>query len=362
MRLVLVTNDFPPRLGGIQQYLSGFVASYPSDVRVLAPADPAAHDDPPFVTRGSRRFMWPTRRVTEWVRDEILDFSPDAVLFGAPYPLPYMIRRLRRDLDVPFGVLCHGAEVTLPAAFPVSRGLLAQSLRSADVTFAVSRFTAQRVERLTGRRVTYVGGAVDADAFQPGSMREPRRVVGCVSRFVPRKRQDVLIDAVAELRAVGRDVELLLVGRGRLEKRLRERARSRGIPVRFEIGVPWERLPGLYSEMDLFCMPCRSRWGGLEIEGLGLVYLEAAAAGLPVLAGTSGGSPETVVPGVTGYVVADRDAIVEGVERILDDPELARSMGAAGRARVEADFTWEAVVARFLGGFLEAAGSASKPS
>ena len=103
----------------------------------------------------------------------------------------------------------------------------------------------------------------------------------------------------------------------------------------------------------MFCMPCKSRWGGLEVEGLGLVFLEAAAAGVPVLAGTSGGAPETVVPGVTGYVVADRKAIVEAVELLLDDPDSAAAMGQAGRERVEAEFTWGRVVDRIVTGFRE---------
>jgi len=92
------------------------------------------------------------------------------------------------------------------------------------------------------------------------------------------------------------------------------------VPTRLEVAVPWERLPGLYREMTLFAMPCRSRWFGLEVEGLGLVFLEAAAAGLPVLAGDSGGSPETVVPGETGYIVADDEALDEGIRLLLDDP------------------------------------------
>ena len=355
MRLLLVTNDYPPRAGGIQQYLANLVSIYPSEVRVLAPAVRSADVEEDYIVRGPRRFMWPTPSVTSWVKAETNAFAPDVVLFGAPYPLAYMIKTLRRHIDVPMGVLCHGAEVTAPAAFPVTRGLMARSLRRADVLFAVSHFTAGKVAALTRRPVTYVGGAVDAAAFMPSPRSAGRRpVVGCVSRFIPRKRQAALIDAIARVRANGRDVELLLVGRGRLERRLRARARRRKVPVRFEVGVPWEDVPSLYGEMDLFCMPCESRWGGLEVEGLGLVFLEAAAAGLPVLAGTSGGAPETVVPAVTGYVVGGTGAVVEGVERLLDDPELANAMGRAGRARIEEDFTCDRVLERFLGGFREA--------
>jgi phosphatidylinositol alpha-1,6-mannosyltransferase len=126
------------------------------------------------------------------------------------------------------------------------------------------------------------------------------------------------------------------------------------VPARFEVDVPWSRLPELYSEMDIFCVPCRSRWGGLEVEGLGLVYLEAAAAGLPVLAGTSGGAPETVVPGATGYVVHEVDDIVEGLSMLLADPTLREMMGGRGRGRVVSEFTWDRVVERLAAGLASA--------
>jgi phosphatidylinositol alpha-1,6-mannosyltransferase len=120
--------------------------------------------------------------------------------------------------------------------------------------------------------------------------------------------------------------------------------------------VPWARLPGLYQEMSVFVMPCRSRWLGLEVEGLGLVFLEAAASGLPVLTGDSGGSPETILPGVTGFVVSDDDAIVEGLRLVLDDPEMAAAMGRAGRDRVLAEYTWEAAAGRLGEGLAAALG------
>ena len=128
------------------------------------------------------------------------------------------------------------------------------------------------------------------------------------------------------------------------------------VPTRMEVAVPWARLPALYREMTLFAMPCRSRWFGLEVEGLGLVFLEAAASGLPVLAGDSGGSPETVIPGVTGYITADDRALDEGLRLLLDDPERARERGRAGRERVLAEYTWPAVAGRLLEGLAEAVG------
>jgi phosphatidylinositol alpha-1,6-mannosyltransferase len=343
MRLLLVTNDYPPRAGGIQQYLGNLVAALDAEVLVLAPAD---EGDDPQVMRHPGRFMWPTRRLRRWVIDRAAEFAPDLILYGAPTPLPLMGPAVRRANGIPYAVLCHGAEVTIPAAFPLARQLLAYGLKRADLRFAVSEFTRTRVERLTGQPVEYLGAGVDVRAFGPGPAPAGAPVVGCVSRFVPRKGQRRVLRAAAALHRQGRPLEVLLVGRGRDERRLRALASRLGVPVRFEVGVPWEALPGLYREMTVFAMPCRSRWFGLEAEGLGLVFLEAAASGLPVLAGDSGGSPETVEPGVTGFVVSRDAHLVEGIEMLLDDPLRAAAMSESGRRRVLERFTWEAVAGR----------------
>lgn len=348
MRLLLITNDYPPKPGGIQQYLGAVTNGYTDEWHVIAPAEAAAEPDE-RVSRSRSMFMWPTPGTASWVRERSAAFAPDAILFGAPYPLAYLGPMLREKLGVPYGVLGHGAEVTIPAAAPGIRQAIAKALSDADVRFAVSRYTADRVRRLTGKDVVFVGAGVDVDTFAPppnGANEIP--VVGCVSRFVPRKGQRRLIEAAAQL---ARPVELLLVGKGRTEAALRRLADRRGVQTRFAVDVPWSELPGLYREMDVFCMPCKSRWGGLEVEGLGLVFLEAAATGLPVLAGDSGGSPETVIPGRTGYVVHSTGDIVQGVEMLLDDPDRAREMGLAGRRLVENTFTWPRVIERFRTGF-----------
>lgn len=357
-RLAIITNDYPPKPGGIQQYLGNLVDAYPGEVRVLAPSDgPAAATvrGESVVRRHQRAFMWPTPAVAAWAERELGDFAPDAILFGAPHPLPLLLPRLRSRFDVPWGVLCHGAEITVPAAFPLVRRALGRTLAAADVRLAVSRFTARYVERLSGRRVDVIGGGVDTGRFAP--QRRPQSspvVVGCVSRFVPRKGQHRVIEAVATLRRSGHECEVLLVGRGRTEAMLRRRAIAEDVPVRFAVDVPWEELPALYGEMDVFCMPCRSRWGGLEAEGLGLVFLEAAATGLPVLAGDSGGAAETVVPGRTGYVVRTVTDIVQALEMLLADRADAAAMGERGRSRVATDFTWRAVTERLVAAFADA--------
>jgi len=348
MRLLLVTNDYPPKPGGIQQYLGNLVAAYPDQIHVMAPADPAAEPDE-RVSRGASAFLWPTRAVADWIVEHARAFGPDVILFGAPLPLAFLGPRLRSELEVGYGVLAHGAEITVPSAAPGLRQGVAKSLRDADVRFAVSRYTAGRVERLSGEDVVFFGAGVDTTMFAPppeGGHTVP--VIGSVSRFVPRKGQDRLLEAVALL---GRPAEVLLVGKGRKEADLRRTAERLGVSTRFVVDAPWAELPALYRSMDVFCMPCSSRWGGLEVEGLGLVFLEASASGLPVLAGDSGGSSETVIPGETGYVVRSVDDIVEGLSVLLEDQNRARAMGVAGRRFVETTFTWDRVVARLQAGF-----------
>ncbi len=351
MRVLLVTNDYPPKPGGIQQYLGNLVRHFDGALRVLAPHDPAAVPDEQ-VHRHRRRFLWPTPGVRRWVDRHLAEFTPDVVVFGAPYPLAGLGPGLERRHRVPFAVIAHGAEVVIPAAVPVVRQVLLGPLRRAATVFAVSEFTTRRVRRLTKQEVRYLGAGVDVAAFHPGEGTD-RRVIGCVSRFVPRKGQVRLLRAAAALRRSGREVEVLLVGKGRLERRLRRLAARLRVPTRFEVGVGWERLGELYREMELFAMPARARWLGLEVEGLGIVYLEAAASGLPVVAGSSGGAPETVQPGVTGLVATSGEELREALELLLADPTRAREMGRRGRQRMEAHFTWEAVADRFRAGLEE---------
>lgn len=360
MRLLLITNDYLPKAGGIQQYLGNLVERYDGPVQVLGPRDDAAERDAQVI-RNKRRFMWPTRRTRAWIEEQARRFNPDVMVFGAPYPLPTLGPALRTSLGVPYGVIAHGAEVTVPAALPGFRQLLAGPLKSADVIFANSRWTSRRVERLTKRPVTYLGIGVDSDTFYPadGRWSGAEVVVGCVSRFIPRKGHAEVLHAVAELRSSGHEIRAKIIGRGRLEGRLRKVAETLDVPTDFHVDIPWSELARRYREMDIFAMPCRSRWLGLEQEGLGIVFLEAAASGLPVVVGASGGAPETVLPGRTGFVVHDRDGLVEALHMLVGDRSRARHMGEAGRRFVEATYAWDGVMERLRSGLELAVKNAS---
>lgn len=362
MRVLVVTNDYPPRPGGIQQWLGNLVDAFDGEVRVLAPADGPATNarGEAVVVRGKRTWMLPTRRVRRWIEGHVADFEPDVVFYAAPHPLTFLAKKIREATGVPYAVMAHGAEITIPAAVPGLGRLVAGPLRAADLLLSVSDYTAERVSRLSRKPVLTVGAGVDITRYVPAPERATTDplVIGCVSRFVPRKGQRRLLEAARALVDRGVDVRVVLVGKGRNEQMLRRVAERLQVPTDFHVDVPWDDLPGLYRTFDVFAMPCRSRWLGLEVEGLGIVFLEAAASGLPVVAGDSGGAAETVDQGVTGYVVRSDDDLVAALAQLAEDPAERTAMGDSGRAMTERKWTWHQVADRFETGLRDLIGEA----
>ena len=365
VRLLLITNDFPPRAGGIQQYCHGLVRRLPPDeVVVYAPAWPGAVEfdagEPYRVVRHPTSRMLPTADVARRAVDLARQVGPDVICFGAAFPLGLLARRLTLQTGVPCMGFTHGVEVAVSGA-PLARRLMTRVAADMRVLTAVSRWSAARVERGARGRcpVELLPSGVAADVYRPevdGAAVRARHGLGgdpvcvCVSRLVPRKGQDRLIEAWPRVVARVPSARLLIVGPGPYERRLRRMAAASPAAgrIHFSGEVRWQELPAHYAAGDVFAMPCRTRWLGTDLEALGVVFLEAAASGLPVVAGRSGGAPETVVEGVTGTVVDGRRAgeVARAVAGLLADPARARAMGAAGRRRVEAEFAWQAVVAR----------------
>ncbi len=340
MRVVVVTNDYPPAAGGIQRYVADLLQRVPWDVHVLAP-----HADTPSDPRVVRydRALLPTPGATNWVTAIVDEIRPDLLLFAA-FPLGLIAPAVARRTGVPYAVFLHGAEVTIPAAIPILRSWYETALDHAAARFAVSRYTADNVERHFDVPITWIGAGVDTDVFTPNPAPHDGFVVGCVGRFVRRKGHDRVIAAVAALRARGVDARALVVGWGEGERRLRRLGRD--IPTRFVVAASRGEVVDAYRHMDVYAMPVRSRFGGLEVEGLGLVFLEAAACGLPVVAGDSGGAPETVQDGVTGRVVRTQSALTDVLLDLAADPAMRAKMGTAGRIRVASEYTWSAVIDR----------------
>jgi phosphatidylinositol alpha-1,6-mannosyltransferase len=366
MRTLLVTNDFPPRPGGIQSFVHNLaVRQPPGSLVVYASTWPGAEKfdaEQPFeVVREDTGMLLPTRQVGRRAVELARSYGCDAVWFGAAAPLGLLAGRLRREAGVARAVaLTHGHEVGW-AALPGPRSLLRRIGRGQDVVTYLGEYTRRRLARvlagLTELRRLVPG--VDVDAFHPdvdgSEVRNRyglagRPVVVCVSRLVPRKGQDTLIRALPAVRRRVPDAALLVVGGGRYRPALARLARDAGVgsDVVFTGSVPTAELPVYYAAGDVYAMPCRTRRGGLDVEGLGIVYLEASATGLPVVAGDSGGAPDAVRHGETGYVVPGRDRarLVDRLARLLTDRALAARLGAAGRAWVETEWRWDTQAAR----------------
>ena len=369
-RTLLVTNDFPPRPGGIQTYLHTLAEHLPAENLVVYtsswPRGPEPHPAfdarQPFpVHRHPSQLMLPTPQVARRAAEILRAERCEAVWFGAAAPLALLGPHLRAAGAQRVLASTHGHEVGW-SMLPGSRQALRRIGSTADVITFVSKYTRSRFAAAFGRFAALepLFSGVDTEVYKPDPAARAeirarhglgdRPTVVCVSRLVPRKGQDTLIRALPLIRRQVPDAALLLVGGGPYGDRLRALAESTGVEehVVFTGSVPWAELPAHYAAGDVFAMPCRSHGRGLDVEALGIVFLEAAATGLPVLAGRSGGAPEAVREGVTGHAVdpADIPAIAETLATLLADPEHAGKMGMAGRDWMRADWRWADRAAR----------------
>ncbi|MDO8361835.1 MAG: glycosyltransferase family 4 protein [Actinomycetota bacterium] len=371
MKHLLVTNDFPPKIGGIQSLLWEWWRRLPPEsfAVLTSPYAGAAEFDAaqPFQIERTREPVllphpWMVRRINAMARE----VGADLVVLDPALPLGLV----GPSLELPYDVVLHGAEVTVPGRLPLSKQTLAYVLRRARHIVAAGGYPAAEAEHAAGRSlpITVVPPGVDTERFRPlaAAQRTSARahfqfaedaelVVG-ISRLVPRKGFDTAVRAAALLRTSRPNLVLAIAGGGRDADRLQGLAASLKAPVRFLGRVGNDELPLLYGCADVYTMLCRNRWAGLEQEGFGIVFLEAAACGVPQVAGDSGGAAEAVDDGVTGFVVKRPDdprEVAAAIERLLDDPALARSMGAAGRERAVREFSYD-VLAHRLGASLGA--------
>ncbi|MGW4818100.1 glycosyltransferase family 4 protein [Streptomyces sp. NPDC004227] len=373
-KTLIVTNDFPPRPGGIQAFLHNMALRLDPERVVVyastwkrgregAEATAAFDAEQPFtVVRDRTTMLLPTPGATRRAVGLLREHGCTAVWFGAAAPLGLMAPALRRAGAERLVATTHGHEAGW-AQLPAARGLLRRVGESTDTITYLGEYTRSRIAaaltpEAAGRMVQLPPG-VDEKVFHPGSGGDEvrarlgltdRPVVVCVSRLVRRKGQDTLIRAMPRILAAEPDTVLLIVGGGPYEKELRALAARTGVSgsVRFTGAVPWAELPAHYGAGDVFAMPCRTRRGGLDVEGLGIVYLEASATGLPVVAGDSGGAPDAVLDGETGWVVrgGSPEEAADRVVTLLGDAELRRRMGERGRSWVEERWRWDLLAQR----------------
>ena len=369
-RVLLVTNDFPPRRGGIQSYLENLVtrlaATGDHDIAVYAPQWKGAQEYDAraanlHVVRHPTSLMLPVPSVERRMRGLIREHDAEVVWFGAAAPLALLGPSARRAGAGRVVASTHGHEVGW-SMLPGARSALRRIGDGTDVITYISRYTRGRFAGAFGPHAAFehLPPGVDPDTFRPDPAARAelraryrlgeRPTIVCVSRLVPRKGQDMLIRALPAIRERVDGAALVIVGGGPHLQPLRKLAADNGIDdhVVFTEGVPFAELPAHYTLGDVFAMPCRTRGAGLDVEGLGIVFLEASATGIPVVAGDSGGAPEAVLDGETGFVVDGRNLteITDTISALLSDPDTAARMGARGRQWIDEQWRWDTLAAR----------------
>lgn len=363
-RVAWITNDLPPHSGGIQQFVASLLArTGDASTLVLGPAAPRGREDEartadasaPWRTVRADGPVLPTPSRTRWITAQLAAHRPDVVIVGSVWPLGRVVPAVRRAVPVPVLGITHGAEAGLargpgrPLLRAVTRGLTSATVISDHTAAAVGN-------ALPGLRLSRLSPGVDPARFAAGPNRDRAArlreawgipagatVVGCVARLVRRKGQDVLLDVWPDVRGRHPDAHLVIVGEGADRGRLaRAAARTAGAHV---VGpVSWADLPAAYAALDVFAMPVRTRLAGLDVEGLGISFLEAQAAGLPVIAGRSGGAPETVTDARCGTVVDGRDrrAVRDALDRWLTDDAARQAVTRLGPSAAAA-WSWDRI-------------------
>jgi phosphatidylinositol alpha-1,6-mannosyltransferase len=390
MRHLLLTNDFPPKVGGIQSYLWELWRRLPpDDVTVFTASYPGAQwwdQDQKFrVIRAREPVLLPQPFLARRARKVARRSGARAVVIDPAVPLGL----IGPSLGLPYAVVLHGAEVTVPGRLPVSRHLLARTIRNASLVIAAGNYPEAEARKALRRGangeagtgteyfppVVQIPPGVDTERFRPlpqidraaarARLGLPRSgpLVVSVSRLVPRKGMDTLIRAASTLAGRFPGMSLAIAGAGRDRHRLERVASKARVRVDFVGKLDDADLPDFYACADVFALCCRSRWWGLEEEGFGIVLVEAAASGVPCITIDSGGAGEAVRDGETGFVVKAsgggngwrdgprREAsqvadVAQALATVLADPVLARRMGEAGRRRAEEELSYDILASK----------------
>ncbi len=374
LRVLLVTNDFPPTVGGIQTYLRDYVNVLShklggDSVVVFASTqdrDRAAEFDAQAnytVERWNRRVMLPTPAIARRMQELIRTHNIDVVWFGAAAPLAAMAPAARAAGARRIIASTHGHEVGW-SMFPGARTILRRIGRSTDCLTYVSRYARNRMSSAFGPEVAWepMPGGVNSGVFTPdpearNTLRARyglgnKKVIVAVSRVVPRKGQDTLITALPDILSHHPDAHLLIVGPGEYATTLQHRVDAAGLTenVTFTGPVDFSELPGHFCAGDVFALPVRTQAGGLSVEGLGIVFLEAQACGVATVAGNGGGAPETVHDGVTGIVVDGTDPaeVAQEISELLEDEGRRHRLAENGRNHVKRAWNWEVLGEQLL--------------
>lgn len=370
-KILCITNDFGPRAGGIETFIIGLIERLPAgSVIVYTSAQENSNDyDRTWlekygveVIRDKAKILLPTPGVAFCVNSLVRDRSIETVFFGAAAPLGLLSHGLRRAGVKRIVALTHGHEVWWSKVWPFKWAIKRMS-RSIDHLTYLGEYTHQVISRAVTKKaassMVKIAPGIDTDHFAPVDASALRTKLGLtekktivsVGRLVHRKGQDILIEAMPKICRQIPDAHLVMIGEGPYRSYLENRRKVLGLEekVTFIGRIQYAELPTYICVGDLFVMPSRSRLAGLEVEGLGIVYLEASACGLPVIAGNSGGAPDAVLAGETGLVVDGTrvDDVASAVVELLSDPMRSQRMGKRGREWIVQEWRWEIWASRF---------------
>jgi len=363
--VLFVTNDFGPRAGGIETFIIGLIQRRPFGQTIVYTSfqENSERYDAEWLTnygvrvfRDRSKILLPTPRVAFHLHNIVKSEGITTAAFGAAAPLGLLSASIKRAGVRRTVALTHGHEVWWAKVFPFNL-LLRRIGSTVDVLTYLGEFTRNAISHgLTvqaQQSMVKIAPGIDVDHFLPNDASALRKSLGLtekkvivsVGRLVHRKGQDRLIEAMPEILKTVSNAHLLLVGEGphrdHLQKLIQEHRLEGSVTL---IGrIDYKDLPLYICLGDIFAMPSRSRLMGLEVEGLGIVYLEASACGLPVLAGNSGGAPDAVVQNETGLVVdgTNNKEIADAAIELLTKVDLSKKMGAAGRQWIVENWRWE---------------------
>ena len=369
--VLFVTNDFGPRAGGIETFVIGLIERRPFGSTIVytsSQVDSVEYDAMwrekygVTVIRDRAKILLPTPRVARKLARIIKDQRVVVAAFGAAAPLGLLSASMKKAGVEKTVALTHGHEVWWSKVFPFNLAMRRIAATVDTLTYLgdfTQRAISRSISKKSAKAMVRIAPGIDVDHFSPvdsSKLRkelnlEGKKVIVSVGRLVHRKGQDHLIQSLPEIMKRVPNAHLLMVGKGPYLDHLAKLVALNKLEdhVSFIGRIQYAELPQFICVGDVFAMPSRSRFGGLEVEGLGIVYLEASACGLPVVAGVSGGAPDAVIEGVTGVVVdgTDNSEITDAIVSLLNDSERAKKMGKAGREWIVDNWRWEIWSAQF---------------
>ncbi len=343
MKTLVITNDYFPKKGGISTYIKSFEDHLEFKKIIYAPN----WAEGPNVVNSKSKFIFGSRTHLREINQIINQHNVEIILHASSNPQFYLVDKLK-SFGLKQYMIIHGAEFNVIDSIPIVKKIFRRSLESLEKIFTVSYFTGRKLQEITSTEIVLIGAGVEKNEYQKEFNENEKLIVGVSSRFVSRKKIDWVIDSLNDLQMDGYDVTLNIFGYGKLEKYLKKLSDISSQEVNFYSDDDENALDSFYKDLDIFVMPANSRFFGREYEGLGLVYLEAASYGLPVLVGSSGGAFETIIPGKTGFIVGSRNEIYDAIKYFYENKDMIKEFGSNSKLFVEENFSWKSVVEKFI--------------